>query len=260
MSAESFAPAPDGLLFRWEKPRRRKVAIAGFLLGSTALHAICFYLFQVVYPPPIALLPPPAQVSVIAPTSDEARSFLNWLEAEDPALASQTQRSPDARAFQLPRLAHVPSYVAVPPKLKEMPARRASPPTLSAMPPAPVPVGPAAAPAAPVRVPTTLRFSDGLAEVPVVHPPLGFRASLQDAPESARFRIAVDGSGVVRYTFLEQSSGDAALDEQARQDLALSRFVMPSRPGAEGELTWAKATFEFGTDLEMPPRAAERAP
>ncbi len=66
-------------------------AIAGFLLASAALHALCFYLFQVVYPPAISLLPPPAQVSVIAPTSDDARAFLNWLDAEDPALASQTR-------------------------------------------------------------------------------------------------------------------------------------------------------------------------
>ena len=90
MNAESYAPAPGGLLFRWERPRRRHFAIAGFLLASAALHALCFYLFQVVYPPAISLLPPPAQVSVIAPTSDEARTFLNWLDAEDPALASQT--------------------------------------------------------------------------------------------------------------------------------------------------------------------------
>ena len=85
-------------------------------LGTPA-PALCFYLFQVVYAPAISVLPPPAQVSLIAPTSEEARTFLTWLEAEDPALASQTQRSADARAFQLPKLAHLPSYVAFPPQL-----------------------------------------------------------------------------------------------------------------------------------------------
>ena len=249
------------LLFRWERPRRRRAAIAVFLLASAALHALCFYLFQVVYPPAISLLPPPAQVSVIAPTSDDARAFLSWLDAEDPALASRTERPADARAFQLPKLAHVPSYVAVPPKLKELPSRRSSPAAPSAMPPAPVPVAAGTRPVPPVLAPTVLIFSDGLAELSVTHPELKFQASLRrDAPESARFRVAVDSAGVVRYSFLAQSSGDAALDEQARNYLARSRFTMGKHPNSEEALTWATATFEFGTDLKMPPNAAERLP
>ncbi len=261
MSAESYASAePGGLLFHWERPRRRKVAIAGFLVGSAVLHALCFYLFQVVYPPAISLLPPPAQVSLIAPTSAEARTFLSWLEAEDPALASQTQRPADARAFQLPRVAHVPSYLAVPPRLKELPAGKTSPVAPSAMPPAPVPVAAAVKPAPPLPAPTSLIFSDALREFPVTLPELKFHASIRDAPESARFRVAVDSLGVVRYALLDQSSGDAALDQQARQALALCRFGTSGKPFPEAELIWATATFEFGTDLTMPADAAERAP
>lgn len=261
MSVESYASAaPGGLLFHWERPRRRKVAIAGFLVASTALHALCFYLFQVVYPPAISLLPPPAQVSLIAPTSPEAQTFLAWLEAEDPALASQTQRPADARAFQLPRVAHVPSYLAVPPQLKELPARKTVPAAPSAMPPAPVPVGRAAAPAPAAPAPTALIISEALRERPATHPAWNFRASLRDAPESARFRIAVDSLGAIRYSFLEQSSGDAALDEQARQSLALSRFATTEKSSSGEALTWATATFEFGTDLTLPPSATERAP
>jgi hypothetical protein len=260
VNAESYAPASGGLLFRWERPSQRKAAIAGFLLASAALHALCFYIFQVVYPPAISLLPPPAQVSVIAPTSVEARTFLNWLEAEDPAIASRTQRPADARPFQLPKLAHVPSYLSVPPELKELPVRRMSHPVPSAMPPAPVPVAPAAKLAPPLHSPTTLIFSDGLSDLSVTHPELKFRASSLDTPESARFRIAVDSLGAIRYSFLEQSSGDAALDEQARHYLALCRFARKWNPAAGDRLTWALATLEFGTDLEMPPSAAERAP
>lgn len=259
MNAETYAPPPGDLLFRWERPRRRRVAIAGFLLASAALHALCFYVFQVVYPPAISLLPPPAQVSVIAPTSDEARAFLNWLDAEDPALAARTERPADARAFQLPKLTHVPSYLAVPPKLKELPPQEVSHTALSAMPPAPVPVAPRTNPVSLLPVPTVLIFSGELGELPVTHPDLKFKASLRaDAPESARFRLAVDSLGIARYSFLEQSSGDPALDEQARHYLALCRFEMGEHSG--DALTWATATFEFGTDLELPPNAAERAP
>ena len=260
MNAPSLAPHPGGLLFRWEKPRRRKVAIAGFLLASAALHALCFYLFQVVYPPAISLLPPPAQVSVIAPTSPEARTFLNWLNAEDPALATQTQRPAEARAFQLPKLAHVPSYVAVPPRLKEPPARPTIDSVPSAMPPAPVPVAPVAKPAPPLLAPTTVVFSGALGQLAVALPDLKFKASVEEAPPAARFRVAVDSLGVVRYLFLERSSGDAALDAQARRYLVLCRFEpgppLRNSPG----LTWASASFEFGSDLGLPPAAAESAP
>lgn len=258
MSAPSFAQPPGSLLFRWERPRQRRFAIAGFLLASAGLHALCFYLFQVVYPPAISLLPPPAQVSVIAPTSNEARSFLNRLNAEDPALASQTQRPADARAFQLPKIAHVPSYLAVPPALKELPPWGVVPLAPAAMPPAPVPDAPSAKSASLVVAPTALYFSDPLRDLKVAHPDLKFRLTSREAPESARFRLAVDSSGAVRYTFLEQSSGDATLDAQARQVLAQSRFQMGARPTQD--LLWATATFEFGTDLELPPGAAESAP
>lgn len=259
MSAISHASAPGDLLFRWEPPRRRKFAIGGFLLASAALHALCFYLFQVVYPPAIALLPPPAQVTVIAPTSPEARSFLSWLDAEDPALASQTQRSPEARAFQLPKLAHVPSYQVIPPKLKEMPIRRTEEAIPSAMPPAPVPLVPAAPPGPTAPAPSALLFADGLGDLPVTHPALRFTAATRDAPESARFRIAVDSLGAVRYIFLEQSSGDTALDEQARHYLVLSRFGMEKKSPASGPLIWSTVTVQFGKDVEMPPSAVERA-
>jgi hypothetical protein len=261
LNAEGYLPVPGGLIFRWERPRQRKVAIGGFLLASAALHALCFYLFQVVYPPAISLLPPPAQVSLIAPTSDDARAFLNWLEAEDPALAARTERPADARAFQLPKLAHVPSYLAVPPKLKERPAREISHAAPSAMPPAPVSVAPTANSAPPVLASTVVIFSDELGELPVTCPESKFQASLRrDAPESARFRVAVDSLGIVRYSFLEQSSGDAALDEQARHYLVLCRFAMGENPHSGDALTWATATFEFGTDLKMPSNAVERVP
>jgi hypothetical protein len=252
------------------------VAIAGFLVASVVLHALCFYLFQVVYPPAISLLPPPARVSVIAPTSDEARTFLSWLAAEDPALASQTQRPADAPAFRLPKLAHVPSYVTVPPKLKELPPVPTARFEPSAMPPAPVPAKSAVESPTPLVAPTTITFSGSLGERPVSRPAVKFRASLRDAPQSARFRIAVDSLGIVRYALLDQSSSDAALDEQARHYLALCRFesragpektraaqpsIYPSQVYDETrrQLTWATAVFDFGNDLELPP-APEPAP
>jgi outer membrane biosynthesis protein TonB len=261
VSAPAYAPPQGDLLFNWERPRRRQMAIAGFLVLSTVLHALGFYIFQIVYPPPIALLPPPAQVSLIAPTTPEATSFLNWLNAEDPALAAQTQRPADARAFQLPRLAHVPSYVTVKPKLKDFPLPRPAPSPPSAMPPEPVPVAPPATAPSPLHAPTILLFSNELRDMPVTHPELKFHATTGEAPESARFRIAVDSSGTIRYAFLEQSSGDATLDEEARQYLALTRFQMALTKGLTIDgLLWTSATFVFGNDLQLPRIPTEPAP
>ncbi|MBA3543135.1 MAG: hypothetical protein H0T83_01630 [Chthoniobacterales bacterium] len=260
MSASGYAQPEGSLLFHWERPRRRRLAIAGFLLASAALHALCFYLFQVVYPPAISLLPPPAQVSVIAPTTAEARAFLDWLKAEDPALASQTQRPEDARAFQLPKLAHIPSYVAVPPALKEPPSFPAVRGAVSATPPGPVPMAPANEPAAPLLAPTTLFVTGELGQLPIVHPAFNFRASVRQAPQAARFRLAVDSLGEVRYAFLEQSSGDTALDAQARHYLSLARFQNIASLGNNEGLRWSTGSFEFGNDLELPPTPAGRAP
>jgi TonB family protein len=81
----------------------------------------------------------------------------------------------------------------------------------------------------------------------VTHPNLKFSASADEAPPAARFRVAVDSLGVVRYLFLEQSSGDAALDEQARRYLALCRFEPGPPPPNDPGLNWACASFEFGS-------------
>lgn len=258
MSASIYAQPHGQLLFHWERPRRRRLAILGFIGASLGLHALCFYLFQVIYPPAISLLPPPARVSVIAPTSPEARSFLNWLNAEDPALASQTQRPAGAREYQLPKLAHVPSYLTVPPQLKELPPQKAERIEAVAMPPAPVETTTASPPASPITAPSAIRFSDSLSGRTATMPMLAFHASSREAPQTALFRIAVDASGVVRYCLLEQSSGDTALDEQARKNLALARFG-PAENLPNDKLTWATATIEFGTDVALPP-ATEPAP
>jgi hypothetical protein len=258
VSASTYAQPHGNLLFHWERPRRRRLAILGFIGASLGLHALCFYLFQVIYPPAISLLPPPARVSVIAPTSTEARTFLNWLDAEDPALASETQRPAKAPEYQLPKLDHIPSYMTVAPQLKEMPRQKVARTEPSAMPPGPVEMTTASPPAPPIAVPSTIRFSGALGGRALTLPALSFHASSREAPQTARFRVAVDGGGIIRYYLLAQSSGDAALDEQAQKYLALCRFDRSENSPNE-KLTWAMATIDFGTDLKLP-AAAENPP
>src|ERR1700745_4051532 len=116
MAISSSAVEP--LIFNWHWSRRRNLAIVGFLVLSLVAHAACFYIFQIVYPPIVGLLPPPARLSLITSNSEEGQTLLRWVEAEDPALASRTQRPVESSATMLPRLEHVPSYVAREPALK----------------------------------------------------------------------------------------------------------------------------------------------
>src|SRR5215510_5738831 len=97
---------------------------AAFLVLSMLAHALCFYVFQIVYPTPVALLPPPARVTFIAPDSEEGRTLLRWIDAEDPAVAFTTHPAPGARLGALPKTEHLPSYSKVGSILKELPPLR----------------------------------------------------------------------------------------------------------------------------------------
>src|SRR5207237_904026 len=105
--------AAEPLLFRWDSPRGEKLAIAIFLALSLAAHAFCFYIFQIVYPPTVALIPPPARVALITPASEEGRTLLRWIDAEDPALAFTTRRPQETKLRkQAPDLLHRSSEAA----------------------------------------------------------------------------------------------------------------------------------------------------
>lgn len=241
----------DDLIFGWERPGRGKWTIAGFVFGSLVVHALGFYLFQIVYPPAVALLPPPGRVSLIAPTSDEGRLLLGWVDAEDPALASTTQPLPGGKSLVMPTIQHAPSYLTRQPALKELPPGPAPLRIPSARPPGPV--EPPIIRVEPVAkiAPTVIQFSPELEALGSAQvPERKFSPSSQESPQAAQFRIAVNGNGEVRHCFLHQSSGDAALDEQAREYLALYRFSILNPPSSiPASLTWGTATLEWGNDL-----------
>ncbi|MFN2541670.1 MAG: hypothetical protein ABR514_05815 [Chthoniobacterales bacterium] len=257
MSESIAAPASAPLLFNWEPPRRRRLSIFVFVLLSLLAHAFCFYLFQIVYPPTVALLPPPAHVSLISANTEEGRTLLRWIDAEDPALAFATQRPPEARLRALPKITHVPSYLASAPALKEPPPPDVDVRMPSSQPPGPVPIAREATPSFGVSS-TTVLFSEEFAALGVPSLPTpSFVASTNEPPQAVRFRVAIDGRGDVRYCFPVNSSGDPALDEQARHYLMLGRFPGTSTFNGAGNqsLVWGLATVEFGNDV-APPKAS----
>lgn len=256
MSAYASSPrtATASLIFSWAPPRKRRRALIVFLILSILLHALCFYIFQIVYPPTVALLPPPARLTLISPDTAESLALLRWVEAEDPALATTTQRTPEARSFVLPQIEHRPFYASHQPTLKTLP-----PPAPDLSIPSSVAVGPVPSPqmkrgtaAAGLTRKTMASFADlpsGLGTP--IFPDLKFRLSRPDAPANARFRVAIDRGGAVRFCFLIESSGDPALDEQARNFLELSRFEPAENesPANPPDLFWTTTTILWGNDV-----------
>src|SRR5438105_2841893 len=247
---------PSPLIFSWSPSRRRARSLMVFLIASMILHAACFYIFQIVYPPTVALLPAPARVSLISPEDSESIAFLRWIEAEDPALATTTQRPPGGKTIELPKLQHIPSYATHEPTLKSLPpiTPDLSIPSSAAIGPVRIPRPGTGAIAPPVAHKTAVQFSESADAlgVPTV-PEFMFQASQMDAPANARFRVAIDAGGAMRFCFLIESSGDPALDEQGRSFLQLYRFA-PKENAASDEpaLIWSVATILWGNDITPP--------
>ena len=245
----------EPLLFNWDSPRTQKVALLAFLALSLLSHAVCFYIFQVVYPPTVTLLPPPARVALITPASEEGRTLLRWIDAEDPAVAFTTHRPPEARLRALPKVEHVPSYHVMEPTLKSLPPIEVDSRAPDSQPPGAIPFMRQQSASAAGPIPTSVSFSrefDGLGVATL--PPPRFVASTGETPEAIRFRVAVSRLGEIRYCFPMNSSGDPELDEQARLYLARGRFPRPAsgEEKTEPPLTWGIATIEWGTDVTRP--------
>ena len=273
MTTPGSQMAETPLLFDWDAPRPGQLTVLAFIAASLVLHALCFYVFQIVYRPALVLLPPPARVSLITSGSEEGRTLLRWIEAEDPALASATLRPPEARGRALPKLQHVPSYMYEEPPLQEPPPLSVDLRPPSPQPPGPVPMQHRQVPSSATALTTAVAFSEDLRDFGApAFPATKFSAATNEQPESVRFRIAVSPRGEVRYCFPLNSSGDAALNEQARKHLALTRFgprstttVGAAVPAAgdtpattERTLVWGIATVEWGNDVAHPP--APKAP
>ncbi|MDQ2866906.1 MAG: hypothetical protein M3R59_00605 [Verrucomicrobiota bacterium] len=243
------------LIFSWAAPRKFPTSFIAFLIGSVVIHALCFSLFQIVYPSTAALLPPPARLTLIdGHDNPEAQALLHWVEAEDPALAMTTQRAPDASSQRLPNLRHVPSYAGHEPKLRDLPPVAPDLRIPSIAPPGPVEIPGTASATTKLRSsqPTAVLLDNGSS---IATPSFSFRASRDGAPENARFHIALDPSGTVRHALPIASSNDRALDEQATNFLQLCRF-----PPSTDEERWIVVTILWGNNIAAPEAKAKAAP
>ncbi len=248
------AAAETNLLFNWGPPRPRARALVLFIAISLLFHALCFYIFQIVYPASISLVPPPARVNLISDKTEDGRAFLRWIDAEDPALSATTLRP---RARDLPRLEHVPSYKTARATLKQLPPLVVDLTPPSPLPPGPVPTAQRAEPTRLAPVGTSVEFSEEIATRGAPKfPATKFTAATNEQPQNVRFRIAVNQRGEVQYAFPLNSCGDSALDAQARQHIAQTRFA----DAPNESLTWGIATVEWGVDISLPSARSTSTP
>src|SRR5215467_2899671 len=224
--------AAEPLLFSWDSRRWRRTTLAAFLVLSLVAHALCFYVFQIVYPTPVALLPPPARVTFIPPDSEKSRALLRWIDAEDPAVAFTTHPAPGTRLGALPKTEHLPSYSTVEPILKELPPLKPDLRIPSSRPPGAVHPVVRKTVSASGTARTYISFSKELDQfgTPAVSQS-GFATSTEETPETLRFRVALSELGEIRYCFPINSSGDPALDEQARLQVVRTRFLQNRQAG-----------------------------
>lgn len=246
---------PD-LTFQWPAEKGFPFVLFFCVLGSVIAHGATFVLFQVVYPERVTIPQPAPHVSLLTPSSPENIALLRWIEAEDPALiASESPIRPpglvevryqpsfaELRTEPLGAPEGAPNQVRFPPAIDRLAIRDAAPT------PSPAP---ALAPQ-----PTLVRFSGALASRSLHrNPAIEFPLPAATPARPSHFLVGVDASGAIRYQFLQDSSGDSALDALGATHLGQVQFSTSETPVA-----WGHATVVWSRDAYAPETANSPAP
>ena len=241
MKADATAP---GLTFDWPRREGFPFLLCGCLAASLGAHAATFFLFQVADPLGTSLPRSAPQVSVLTPSSPESIALLHWIDAQDPALVATAHSVTPPGLFAI---AYRPSYAPRPAPLGPV-----EQPVAIAFPPARDPLAiitsaatrPPAPPAVSAPHPTTVIFSSALAaRAPTPLPPPALKTRTAEPVEPTRHLIGVTDRGEVRFVFLQSSSGNPALDDQAAAHLQTLTFAASDAP-----ITWTSATVVWGDD------------
>lgn len=238
-----------GLTFHWPDRRHFSLLLPGFLALSVFLHALAFYIFQVVYPPSVSITPPPAQVGLLMRSNPDHQALLRWIEAEDPAVVSAPSEVTPQNLLDLP---YRPSYAqvhATPKTIAEAPQPVGFPPAKSPLAFVSSAVATQQRAVAPIPAPQTkVRFSDSLANRTIkTSQPIQLSPKTSTQLMPTRFLVGVTGRGDVRYTFLQEASGDKSIDQQAESHLMKLEFAQTPEP-----MTWGFATYVWGNDACAP--------
>jgi hypothetical protein len=237
--------ADSGLTFSWAGRERFSLLLFACVFFSILAHATTFFLFQVVYPQRVTIPPPESKVTFLTGATPEGEALLRWIDAEDPALVASAVGQAPTWLLEVP---YIPSYATVrtlPPTTVEAAPTVQFPP---AKPPLDIIRSADRKPALPVAVqqkaPTAIHFSGSLAtRAPSSPPPLELSVRSPTPLQTASLLIGVNEAGEVRYHFVQQSSGNPAMDTQAGEYLSRLPFAAAASP-----IEWSVATVNWGDD------------
>jgi hypothetical protein len=248
------------LSFHWAGRETASWWLAGFTLVSLLLHSAAFFIFHG-EPPPVVRSPRTApSVRLLTAFDNRGRplpenaALLQWIATQDPALVAST---PGVEPKGLLPIGYKPSYQTVRTQPLGVPPE---PATISFPPPAdPVALIQSAMPrpessrVAPVPQPTRITVGGPLARRVPGGLSLAPAAKVSKPVEPTTVVAGVSSAGEVRFTFPQQSCGDARLDGAATEFLRGLRFA----PATE-TIEWGMITFVWGDDAfghgQPPPR------
>lgn len=225
---------------------------------SFLAHAGSFLLFQVVYPQRVTVPPPPPQIQLLSPATPQYEAIMNWLEAEDPALVASAYNVRPANLLEVP---YRPSFAVqrtAPRGVPEEPVTLQYPAVRNPL--AIIRSGetqPKPPPPRPGPLPSRLSLSPTLAAQTLIQPPdLSTTVRAATPVEPSRYLLGVTDRGEVRFVFLQQSSGNAALDTAGARSLTRASFDPIARP-----ITWGHATIAWGDAVfGQHPKSEVRSP
>jgi hypothetical protein len=239
----------NGTTFHWDVVRRFPTVLPGFILISLMVHAVAFFIFQVVYPPQETMAAPPPAITALDPQRPDHQALLRWIDTEDPTPGMTDGNSISDRLLQI---GYKPSYATLrtpPLMLPDEPQGMQYPPARdplaiirSVEPNPPKPVAPAQGD------PTRIIFSGELGRRPIAAlPRLVITSKSSKELEPASFLVGADARGVVQYVMQQSSSGNATLDAEAANYLSKLKLAPGDQP-----ISWGHVTVQWGPDAYAP--------
>ncbi len=108
-------------IFHWVLTHRLRPSLLWLVPLSFLVHALGFYLFQVVYPPSISFSPPAATVTLDPIGEQSSPGSFNWLAGEDPALIASVNLSNPDVADLIGSTLYQPTFQAISTRTAELP-------------------------------------------------------------------------------------------------------------------------------------------
>ncbi len=231
-------------VFHWPARHSTSLSLPGFLLLALALHALSFYLFQVIYPPPVLLPLPAATIELLDPSRPADQEMVTWAETEDPALLSGHRRQARPGQAALLPLPYAPFYSKTEPALEPLPLQQEEAKMPSAIPAAPVGLErtsalPRQADASfqPVQI---IGEQDLARRLPAQLPEFSLTENSRYNGEPVRVLVHILRTGQIDQVYAYGSSGDEEFDR------ALITYLRSLKLAASsGDDTWEVVTFQY---------------